>query len=135
MGQSMSDVFINESESLTQFCVVNDVLQFHSGGGNFHYSLESSNEVLWLFNLADYEGIPTQLDDICVGGLFLDDLIDNYGEDRVADIEKHIIDKAISGVSVDNGSVLIKDKPFKEVISIAKSINLELALFKPSTSK
>ena len=136
MNLSFEEVFSSESSELTEFCKNNNLVQYHSGGGNFHYAL-NSEPYPWLFNLNDFEGLPTNPNDVCSGGLYLGDVIDIFIETNDVDEGGEMLDRVfahlsqldLKDVEVDNDNVLIGKQRLIDILPIVEIVNTELTKF------
>ena len=136
MDLTFEEIFNRETQELTDFCETNNLVQYHSGGGNFHYAL-NDEKTPWLFNAKDYESLPTHPSDVCVGGLWLGDIVDIFIESNDVDdagelmdkLEQHLIDSNIDGVVVNNSNVNIEDKSFIDILPIVDNVNVAIKNF------
>lgn len=133
----MFELFENETKEMKSFCKDNNFVAFHSGGGCYHYLLDNSIYT-WLVNLFDGDwstDIPNSLNDLIMGGLWLDDVIEDYynsiNQNPNYEIKDYIINhlKSLNMQNVyldDHGNINIQKIKFVDMIPLMKKINNEI---------
>jgi len=130
MGMSFEEAFKNESRDLADFCSENHIIQYHSGGGNFHYAwVDGDEKFFWLIMMdgwdqQDAQQLPVFPGDKIEASLFIEDLYDTYPDaDKVDLLEDFLGELVIEGLAVDSGNISITGLALKDALDVIEQVN------------
>jgi len=129
------EMMIDQTKEMQTFCKDNNLVWFYSGGGCIHYQVSD-----WLINLHDdgeSNDLPTNPSDICVAGLWYENIIESYYESINKDINwdigdaliKHFSESKHENVNCDNGYIFIEKMKLIDMMPIINKVNKDIKKF------